>query len=186
MPAALTEMAHAVGGYWWVFLIRGIAAVLFGIIAYMQPALTIAMLVLFFGAYALVDGIFSVFGAFRARSTHKEWWIMLLVGLAGIGIGILTFHAPQVTAVALLLYIALWAAVIGVMQIVFGIRFRNEIQGEFWLILSGILGVTFAFLVLWNPLPGALAVLWMIAAFAIVMGVSFILLAFRLRKLKTA
>jgi uncharacterized membrane protein HdeD (DUF308 family) len=85
----------------------------------------------------------------------------------------------------LLLYITIWAFVMGVMQIVLGVRFRKEIEGEFWLILSGIFGVAFAILVLWNPLPGALAVLWMIATFAIVMGVSFLFLAFRLRKLKT-
>lgn len=186
MPAVLKEMAHAIGGYWWLFLIRGIAAILFGILAFAQPGLTLAMLVLFFGAYALVDGVFALIGAIRLRSFDKEWWFMLLMGLAGIAIGIVTFHAPQITAVVLLLYIAIWACVMGVMQIVLGIRFRKEIEGEFWLILSGVFGVTFAFLVLWNPLPGALAVLWMIAAFAIVMGVSFVLLAFRLKKLKQA
>jgi uncharacterized membrane protein HdeD (DUF308 family) len=185
MPAVLKEMAHAIGGYWWLFLIRGIAAILFGILAYAQPGITLAVLVMFFGAYVMVDGIFAVIAALRLRTFDKEWWVMLLLGLVGIAVGVLTFHAPQITALALLLYIAIWAFVTGIMQVILGVRFRREIDGEFWLILSGILGIAFAILVLWNPLPGALAILWMIAAFAIVMGVTFILLAFKLRKLKT-
>lgn len=168
--------------YWWVFLLRGIFAILFGVIAWLWPGLTLETLVLFFGAFALVSGVFQVFAAFAGRSQHEQWWLLLLEGLLGIAVGFLTWRAPGITALALVLYIAAWALVTGVLEIVAAIRLRKEIEGEFWLGLSGLLSVGFAVLLMISPGAGALALLWIIAAYAVVFGVFLILLAFRVRR----
>src|SRR6266700_7455962 len=98
--------------HWWVPVIRGIAAIVFGIIAFAYPGLTVATLVLFFGAWVLIEGIFRVVGAIGHRASDKEWGFDLIIGLVGIIIGLLTFHAPQITALALIIYIAAWALMI--------------------------------------------------------------------------
>src|SRR5881227_4304015 len=157
--------------HWWVPVIRGIAAIVFGIIAFVYPGLTIATLVLFFGAWVLVDGIFRVVGAIGHRTSDPEWGFHLVIGILGILIGLLTFHAPRITALALVIYIATWALMIGVTEIVAAIRLRREIRSEWFLILIGIVSVIFAIMLLWNPLPGALALVWLIGSYAIVFGV---------------
>ena len=116
--------------YWWVLLLRGIVAIGFGVIAWLWPALTLETLVLFFGAFALVSGVFLVFAAFAGRRTHDQWWVLLLEGLLGITLGVLTWRAPGVTALALVLYIAAWALVTGVLEIVAAIRLRKEIEAS--------------------------------------------------------
>src|SRR6516165_6865294 len=121
--------------HWWVPVIRGIAAIVFGIIAFTHPVMAIATLVLFFGAWVLVDGIFRVIGAITHRASDKEWGFDLIIGLVGIIIGLLTFHAPQITALALLIYIAPCAFMIGASEIATAIKLRREIKGEWFLIL---------------------------------------------------
>jgi uncharacterized membrane protein HdeD (DUF308 family) len=171
--------------HWWVPVIRGIAAVVFGVIAFVYPGLTVAMLVLLFGAWVLVDGVFRIFGAIGHRSTDKEWGFDLIIGIMGVIIGLLTFHAPRITALALIIYIAAWALMIGATEIALAIKLRREIKGEWFLILMGLLSIAFAIMLLWNPLPGALALVWLIASYAIVFGVLGIILGFRLRSLPT-
>ena len=102
---------------WWLFLIRGIAAILFGLAAFLWPEITLAVLVLLFGAYALVDGIFAIIAGIAARREQERWWMMILVGLAGIATGVLTFFWPDITALVLLYFIAGWAIVMGIFQI---------------------------------------------------------------------
>src|SRR5881409_4401164 len=170
--------------HWWVPVIRGIAAIVFGVIAFAYPGLTVAMLVLFFGAWVLVDGVFRVVGAIGHRASDKEWGFDLIIGIVGIIIGFLTFHAPQITALALIIYIAAWALMIGATEIALAIKLRREIKGEWFLILMGLLSIIFAVLLLWNPAPGALALLWLIASYAIVFGILAIFFGFRLRSLR--
>jgi uncharacterized membrane protein HdeD (DUF308 family) len=171
--------------HWWVPVIRGIAAVVFGVIAFAYPGLTVAMLVLLFGAWVLVDGVFRIFGAIGHRTTDKEWGFDLIIGIMGVIIGLLTFHAPRITALALIIYIAAWALMIGATEIALAIKLRREIKGEWFLILMGLLSIAFAIMLLWNPLPGALALVWLIASYAIVFGILGIILGFRLRSLPT-
>jgi uncharacterized membrane protein HdeD (DUF308 family) len=166
---------------WWLLLLRGIAAIAFGVLTWVQPAVSLAALVLLFGAYSLVDGVFGSWAAIAGRKDHEQWWVLLIWGLTGIGIGILTFLAPGITALALLFYIAAWAIATGVLEIVTAIRLRKEIQGEWMLILAGLASVVFGFLLLVQPGAGALAVLWLIATYAIVFGVLLVLLAFKAR-----
>ncbi|MCC6455978.1 MAG: HdeD family acid-resistance protein [Caldilineaceae bacterium] len=176
----LAEMSRT----WWVFLIRGIAAILFGIAAFVWPGLTIAVLVLLFGAYALVDGIFAIIAGISARKEVERWWMMIIVGLAGIATGVLTFLWPGITALVLLYIIAAWAVVTGIFQIAAAIRLRREIEGEWWLILGGIASVIFGVLLVLMPGAGALASVWIIGIYAVVFGILMIVLAFRLRGLQ--
>jgi len=171
--------------HWWVPVIRGIAAVAFGVIAFAYPGLTVAVLVLLFGAWVLVDGIFRVIGAIGHRASDKEWGFDLIIGIVGIIIGFLTFHAPGITALALVIYIAAWALMIGATEIAVAIKLRREIKGEWFLILLGLLSIAFAVLLLWNPLVGAATLIWLMAWYAVVFGILAIIFGFRLRGLAT-
>ncbi|PYL67249.1 MAG: hypothetical protein DMF28_09615 [Verrucomicrobia bacterium] len=171
--------------HWWVPVIRGIAAIVFGVIAFAYPGLTVAVLVLLFGAWVLVDGIFRVIGAVGHRAFDKEWGFDLIIGIVGIIIGLLTFHAPQITALALIIYIAAWALMIGATEIALAIKLRREIKGEWFLILMGLVSIVFAVMLLWNPAVGAAALIWIMAWYAVILGVLGIIFGFRLRSLPT-
>jgi len=166
-------------------VIRGIAAIVFGVIAFVYPGLTIATLVLFFGAWVLIDGIFRIVGAIGHRASDPDWGWQLVIGILGIVVGLLTFHAPQITALALVIYIAAWALMIGASEIALAVKMRREIKGEWFLILMGLASIAFAVLLLWNPIAGAAAVIWLIAWYAVVMGILAIFFGFRLRSLRT-
>jgi uncharacterized membrane protein HdeD (DUF308 family) len=167
---------------WWLVLLRGIAAIVFGILALAWPGVTLVSLVLLWGAWALVDGVTALVAGWKARDGAKPMWQIVLVGLVGIAAGVLTFLMPGVTAIALLIMIAVWAIVSGVFQIIAAIRLRREIANEWMLILSGALSVVFGALMIISPGAGALAVLWVIGSFAIAFGVLLVILAFRLKK----
>jgi uncharacterized membrane protein HdeD (DUF308 family) len=177
-------MIETLKRHWWVPVIRGIAAIVFGVIAFVYPGLTIATLVLFFGAWVLIDGIFRVIGAIGHRASDSDWGWHIVIGIVGIIVGLLTFHAPQITALALIIYIAAWALMIGATEIAFAIKLRREIKGEWFLILMGLASIVFAILLLWNPIAGAAAVIWLIAWYAVVLGILAILFGFRLKALK--
>lgn len=166
---------------WWALLIRGIAAVLFGILAFVWPQASLVALVLLWGAYALVDGIFALVAAFARPDIRDRRWLLVLEGLVGIAAGIVAFVWTDITALVLLYIIAAWAIVTGVIEIVAGIRLREEIKGEWALILGGILSVLFGLFLAIFPGAGALAVVYIIGAYALLFGVLLIILAFRLR-----
>jgi uncharacterized membrane protein HdeD (DUF308 family) len=169
---------------WWVLLLRGIVAVLFGFLAISRPGITLAVLVLLFGIYAVVDGCFALFAAIGGWSHREDRWLLLLEGFIGIGAGILTLRAPGITTVALLFFVAAWALATGVLRIVAAIRLRKEITGEFWLALSGIASVVFAFLVMMNPAAGALAIAWLIGWYALFLGATLVMLSIKLHKMR--
>jgi len=168
---------------WWVLLLRGIAAIVFGVLVWLQPGISLVVLVMLFGAYAMVDGVLGVWTAITGRKEHENWWVLLIGGLLGIGVGVITFLAPGITAIALLFYIAIWAIATGVLQIVAAIYLRKEIQGEWWFILGGLASVVFGVLLMIQPGAGALALLWLIGTYAIIFGVLFVMLALKVRKL---
>ncbi len=178
-------MIESLKRHWWVPVIRGIAAIVFGIIAFVYPGLTVATLVLFFGAWVLIDGIFRVVGAIGHRASDPDWGWHIVIGIVGIIVGLLTFHMPQITALALVIYIAAWALMIGASEIALAVKLRREIKGEWFLILMGLASIVFAMLLLWNPVAGAAAVIWLIAWYAVVLGVLAIFFGFRLRSLRT-
>jgi len=175
-------LLQTLGRAWWLVLLRGIAAILFGILALAWPQVTLVSLVLLWGAWALIDGVTALIAGWNAKDGGKPMWQIVLVGVVGIAAGVLTFAMPGVTAIALLVMIAVWAIVSGVLEIVAAIRLRKEIANEWMLILSGALSVAFGALMIISPGAGALAVLWLIGSFAIAFGVLLVILAFRLRK----
>jgi uncharacterized membrane protein HdeD (DUF308 family) len=178
-------MIETLKRHWWVPVIRGIAAIVFGVIAFTHPVMAIATLVLFFGAWVLIDGIFRIVGAIRHRGFRPGLGWQLVIGILGIIVGLLTFHAPQITALALVIYIAAWALMIGASEIALAVKMRREIKGEWFLILMGLASIAFAVLLLWNPIAGAAAVIWLIAWYAVVIGILAIFFGFRLRSLRT-
>jgi uncharacterized membrane protein HdeD (DUF308 family) len=163
---------------WWVLLIRGILAVLFGIMAFTLPDLTLVTLVLLYGVYAFADGLTAIFVGGSARA----WWFVLL-GVLGVIVGVFTFIYPGITAVALLYLIAAWAVVRGVFEIVTAIKLRKEISNEWLLVIAGVLSVLFGVALVANPAAGVLAVVWIIGTYAFIFGLMMIVLAFRLRGL---
>jgi len=172
-------LLHALVKNWWLFLIRGIAAIVFGILAFMWPALTLATLVLLYGAFALVDGVAAVIAAIRGGVPAPRWWLAL-VGICGILVGVLTFAWPGITAFVLLVFIAAWAIMMGLFEIIGAIRLRKEIDNEWLLILGGAVSVLFGVVLLVRPGTGALALVWVIATYAILFGILNIAFAFRL------
>jgi uncharacterized membrane protein HdeD (DUF308 family) len=175
------KMLEMLSRYWWAFVVRGIVAILFGILAYVWPGITLATLIILFGAFAFVDGIFLIIKTIGKWGERDDRWLLLLEGLLGIGIGVITFVAPGITAVALIFFIAAWSLATGVLEIAAAIRLRKEIQGEGWMVLSGIASIVFAVLVMFFPGAGALGLVWLIAAYAIIFGVMLVILGIKLR-----
>jgi uncharacterized membrane protein HdeD (DUF308 family) len=177
-------MLEKISSNWWMFAVRGVAAVIFGVLALIWPGQTLQALVLVFGAYALVDGIFAVIAGITARGSFDRWWAVLLEGVAGIIIGLLTFFWPNITALVLVYFIAAWALITGILEIVAAIQLRRVITGEWMLILGGLLSIILGILLFVFPGAGAVSLVWMIGIYAIVFGISEIVFAFRLRGLK--
>jgi uncharacterized membrane protein HdeD (DUF308 family) len=163
---------------WWALALRGLAAVVFGLLTFFLPGITLVTLVLLFGAYALIDGLFNVVAFFRVASHH---WALLLEGVIGTIVGVLTFAWPAITAFALLYLIAFWAILTGILEIVAGIRLRKVISNEWLLLVMGALSLVFGLLILVAPGSGALVIVLWIGAYALVFGLFLLVLAFRLR-----
>jgi uncharacterized membrane protein HdeD (DUF308 family) len=168
---------------WWLVVLRGIAAILFGVLAWTWPGVTLVVLVMLWGAYAFVDGALALVSAFSGAS-GRPWWVLALEGVVGLGAAAVTWLYPGVSAIVLLWVIAAWAIVTGVVEIVAAIRLRKEIQGELWLGLAGVASVVFGGLLIARPGAGALAVIWIVGAYAIVFGVLLVALGFRLKRLR--
>ncbi|HEV2664885.1 MAG TPA: HdeD family acid-resistance protein [Blastocatellia bacterium] len=171
---------------WWAIALRGLVAVLFGIVAFMWPGITLWLLVAIFGAYALFNGIFTVIEAFSRDVTRERWRPLLFEGVVGALIGVVTLIiGPWLTAMGLLYLIAFWAIVTGVFEIITAIRLRHEIRGEWMMALIAILSMALGFLLVAFPATGALSVILIIGAFAFATGALMIALAFKLRSLRS-
>jgi uncharacterized membrane protein HdeD (DUF308 family) len=183
-PASLRAI---LGDNWWLLLLRGIAAIAFGVLALFWPAITLISLTLLWGAYTLVDGVFALWAAISGRANAPamgpRWW-MAISGVVSILAGLAAFFWPGMTAFILLIFIGIWAIIIGVLTIWGAIQARKEIEGEWVLGLFGLLSIAFGALVLFQPGAGALSLIWTIAGYAIFAGVLLIMLAFRVRKFK--
>jgi len=177
-------MLHRLADGWWLVLLRGIGAILFGLLAFAWPGISLLTLVLLYGAYALSDGVLALGAAITGRGGSVPTWWLVVIGLLGIAAGIGTFFWPGITALALLFVIAWWSIIRGVVEIVGAIRLRKVIDNEWLLAAGGALSILFGVLLLRNPGEGALAIVWIIAAWAVVFGVITVGLAFRLRGLK--
>ena len=182
MPVEIPSMSIMLHRSWWVLLLRGAAAIIFGVLTWMQPAASAAALVLVFGAYVFVDGLLGIYTAIKSRHQSRHWWVVLLWGLTGVVVGVLTVVNPAITALVLTIYIGVWALMTGVLQIVAALRLRKEIQGEWVLVLGGLLSVLFGIFVLMQPGAGMMAMLWVLATYAVIFGVLMVILAFKIKK----
>ena len=168
---------------WWALVLRGLAAIAFGVLAFVWPQITLTALVFLWGAYALVDGAFAIAAGVKSHGDNKRWWVLLLEGILGVAAGLVAFLVPGITALALLILIAAWAMVTGAFEIAAAIQLRKHIKGEWLLALAGVASVLFALALLFNPAAGALALVWLIGAYSIVFGVLLIVLGVRLHSL---
>ncbi|HEX6806576.1 MAG TPA: HdeD family acid-resistance protein [Gemmatimonadaceae bacterium] len=164
----------------WIAL-RGLAAVVFGLLTLFDPSISLAALVLVWGAYAFVDGIFAIVSAVRDRRDEPHWVSLLITGIAGVVAGLITFFVPGITALALLYFIAAWAVITGIAEIVAAVRLRKVMTGEWMLALAGALSVLFGLFLFVFPGAGALTVVLWIGAYALLFGIMLLVLAFRLR-----
>jgi len=160
--------------------VRGVAAIIFGVLTLLLPGVTLAGLILLFGSYAIVEGVFNVIGAVRGRGEEPAWWA-LVAGLVSIAAGVVTFLRPGLTELALLYVIAAWAVVTGVLEVAAAIWLRRPIRGGVRLGLNGLLSIAFGVLTMLIPGGGALTIVWLIGGYAILFGGLLLGLAFRLR-----
>jgi len=175
-------MLNLIAKYWWTFVIRGLLAIAFGLIALVWPGITLIVLVVLFGFYVILEGILSIIAAFINRGM-QSWWVLLLEGLASIAMGCVAFIWPGLTAVVLLIFIAIWAILTGLLEIWAAVQLRKEIRGEWILALTGIMSTLIGIILFTNPGAGALAVVWMIGIYAVIFGALLTFLGFKFRKL---
>ncbi|MFA1548188.1 HdeD family acid-resistance protein [Actinomadura chokoriensis] len=168
--------------HWWALALRGAFAILFGIVAWAWPGITVWALVLLFGAYAMADGLIAVTHAIRGAAGAPRG-LLLLVGVAGIALGIAALVWPGITAFALLMLIAAWAVATGILEIVVAIAMHKELRGEWVYVLTGAVSVLFGILLFSWPVSGAIAIVWLIGLLAILTGAAMLGAAFRLRRL---
>ena len=180
-------LSQLLSRFWWMLLLRGVLAILFGISALAWPGLTLVTLVVLFAAFAFVDGVFEVVHAVSHRKELEHWGLLLIEGLLGIAFGVLAFLAPELTTaiggIIVALYIGAWAIVTGAIRIAMAVRLRKEIEGEWFLGLSGALSILFGIVIMARPAVGILAMIYVVAFWAILGGALLIALAFKTRKL---
>jgi uncharacterized membrane protein HdeD (DUF308 family) len=182
LPHSSTPALDALAQNWWLLLLRGAAAIVFGILAFVWPQVTLFTLILLFGAYVLVDGFLSLFAAITGKGGPSSGWWLAIAGLIGIAAGLVTFFWPGVTAILLVLYIGAWSLFRGIFELIGAVQMRDGFGVEWLLFISGAISVLFGLTVLLMPGAGALAVVWLIAIYAIAFGILNVALAFRLRE----
>jgi uncharacterized membrane protein HdeD (DUF308 family) len=175
---------RALAENWWAFVVRGVVGIIFGVLTFVWPGLTVAALIILFGAYALVEGIVNVVSAIRGVGA-KPGWLLAIEGLVSIAAGVVTFAWPGLTALVLAYVIAGWAIVTGALEIAAAIRLRQRIKGEWALVVGGILSILFGLLMAAAPAAGALALVLWIGAYAVVFGALLVAVGLRLRRWRT-
>jgi uncharacterized membrane protein HdeD (DUF308 family) len=179
-----TLMAADLARNWWVLALRGVLGILFGIGAFAWPGATLNALVIVFGAYVFVDGIFAVAAGIGMRRQIDRWWLIVLEGAAGIILGVLTFRSPNTTVLVLLTLIAAWSIVSGIFEIATALHIRTMIANEWLMILSGVVSIVFGALLIAQPGTGEIAIVWLLGAYALLFGILTLMLAFRLRGMR--
>lgn len=174
-------MHHHSGRAWWLLAVRGVLAIVFGVLAWIWPGITLFVLIILFGAYALVDGLGAIIEAFRGAPGKSRAWLAV-TGVFGVLAGVAAFLWPGATSLILLFLIAAWAVITGVFEIIAAIALRREITGEGWHIVSGVVSVAFGVVLFVWPAHGILALLWLIGICAVVFGVTMLVAAFQLRR----
>ena len=177
------SMTVGLARWWWTFIVRGLLAIAFGLLAFLAPGWGIAVLIGLFAAWALIDGAGSLFAGFRTRGVDRSWWLEVLEGLVSIAAGVIALLLPADAAQVLVILVAAWAIVTGAIQIWTAIRLRRAIRGEIWLVLAGAASILFGVTLFLFPAAGALSLVWLIGSGAIVFGAFMIMLGWRLRRI---
>ena len=167
---------------WWLLALRGLAAIAFGLLAFIWPGITLLTLIFLFGAFALLNGVLAFIAASRAPKGFPRFGSLIVEGILSVAAGVIAFIVPGITALALLVLIASWAIVSGIFEIVAAIRLRKVIRHEWLLALAGFASIAFGVIMILRPTAGALALLWWIGAFMFAFGILLIALAFRMRR----
>jgi uncharacterized membrane protein HdeD (DUF308 family) len=180
-PRGAESGLHALAKRWWLILLRGVVAIVFGILAFAWPGLTLLTLVLLYGAFAFADGLIALATAVTGRGSAPTWWLVP-VGILGIAAGILSFMFPGMTALILILLIGAWAIAHGIIEIAAAMQLRKEIRNDWLLVLAGVLSVAFGFLVIAVPGAGALGLVWAIGAYSILFGILLVGFSLQVRR----
>ncbi len=174
-------MVRSLSQNWWLVILRGIFGILFGLAAFVWPAITWLTLIVMFGIYAIVDGLVAIITGLSRTKDSPRWWTFLLEGLISIGAGVVALIWPGLTSLVLVYMIASWAVITGILEIVAAIRLRNEITNEWMLGVGGLVSIALGVLLFLRPVAGGLAIIWTIAAYALIFGVLLVVLGFRRR-----
>lgn len=166
---------------WWLVVVRGVLAILFGIAAFLMPGLAWLSLIVLFGTYAILDGVFAMMSGLVSSRYSPRWWVFLLEGLVSVAAGVIALIRPDLASVVLILLIAGWAVVTGILEIMAAIRLRREITNEWMLVFGGFVSIALGVLLFFQPATGTLVVTWMIGAYALIFGITLVALGLRLR-----
>lgn len=173
--------AAALAEQWWSMVMRGLIAIVFGVIALIWPVPFLTALALAFGGFALADGVLALFTAFRAGARGRRWWPFALEGVAGIAIGLIAIISPALTALTLVAFIGAWAIITGILELVAAVKLREEIEGEWLLGFAGALSILFGLFAVFSPGQSAVGLVWIVGAYAVVFGITLVMLGLRLR-----
>lgn len=165
---------------WWAIGLRGVLAIVFGLIALFLPGATMLSLVLVFAAYTLIDGVFSIVSAVRAAEAGKRWGALVLEGIVSIAVAVIAVVWPGITVLAFVLLVAFWAILTGVLELWAAFRLDAK-DGRWWLVVGGLVSLVYGALVIIAPMIGAVVLTWWLGAYALIFGVSFVVLAFKLK-----
>jgi uncharacterized membrane protein HdeD (DUF308 family) len=168
---------------WWILALRGALAVLFGILAFVWPVATAFAFVFILAAFAFIEGIFAFIGAFGWGLPGTQRFLLILIGLLGIAVGVCAVIYPGILAVTLVLIVAWWAIVTGIMQLVVAVEMRKSIPNDWLLVLGGIISVLFGVLLIWRPLAGVLTLAYLFGFYALLYGIMLIAVSFRVKSL---
>lgn len=168
---------------WWIAVLRGLIAILFGIFALVNPEGAGSLMVLIFGIFLLVDGLLNLIGSILYYRTAVDWWVYLVIGMLEIGVAIITFVRPEITGTVLAILIGLWALFKGLIELMAGIALRDEVRGEWILILAGILTIVFGVFALMLPFTESVAAIWMLGLYAMLNGTLWVVIGFEARNL---
>lgn len=176
--------AEALRAHWWAFLVRGIIAVLFGLVCFFLTGAALYALVLLIPIFFVLDGILMITGAIRSSSASQtgQWWWQILGGVAGIAVGVVMFLWPGITALTLAIFVAAWAIITGAFELATAIRLRTALPNEWLWIVNGILSILLGILIFIFPGAGLVALVWLLGFYALLAGIAMIALSFRLKK----
>jgi uncharacterized membrane protein HdeD (DUF308 family) len=166
---------------WWALALRGVAAIVFGLATLLWPGITLWVLVLFFAAYMLVDGIFAIVTGLRAAQYHRRWWPLILEGVADFVAGAVALLWPRLALLGFIYVTAVWAILSGIALLIAALRLHRA-YGEVTLILGGLVSIAWGILVVVWPIAGELALAWWIGAYALLFGVFMLTFALSLRR----